>query len=49
MVGKTDKNVETRKSWVAPVLKKTSIEEITASSRGGLQADGGTGGYSHDS
>ncbi len=49
MVGKTEKHVETKKSWVAPELKKTSIEEITASSRGGLNLDGGTGGLNRDS
>jgi hypothetical protein len=41
--------IAVRKNWVAPELKKTSIEQITANSRGCKTNDGGTAPNSHDS
>ena len=49
MKGKTNKKVEMRKTWVAPELKKTSIEQITANYRGAPKNDGATGLLNHDS
>jgi hypothetical protein len=49
MIGNTDKKVEIRKDWVAPELRKTSIEQITANSRGSSRQDGATKPNSHDS
>lgn len=49
MTGKADKKVEIRKAWVAPELRKTSIEQITANSRGCKNMDGGTSPNNHDS
>ena len=43
---KTDEKVEIRKDWLAPELRKTSIEQITASSKGCKAPDGGTGSAS---
>jgi hypothetical protein len=40
MTGKKDKKIEIGKTWVAPELKKTSIEQITANSHGSPQPDG---------
>ncbi len=48
MTGKTDKKTEIRRDWVAPELRKTSIEQITAATSHGTQADGG-GPLSHQS
>jgi hypothetical protein len=43
MASKTDNNGETRKQWVAPELRKTSIEQITASAPAPVGThDGGT-------
>jgi hypothetical protein len=42
MASKTEKNGETRKHWVAPELRKTSIEQVTAVSVGSPNFDGGT-------
>lgn len=33
-------NVETKKNWAAPELKKTSIEQITANHQNGSGSDG---------
>ncbi|MGA8743605.1 MAG: hypothetical protein WB561_20605 [Terracidiphilus sp.] len=49
MTGKTDKKTEIRKDWVAPELRKTSIEQITASSRGCSASDGGSAPNNHTS
>jgi len=40
MTGKTDKKVEIRKKWIAPELRKTSIEQITALHHAGSGGDG---------
>lgn len=45
----TSKNDTLKKSWVAPRLRKTSIEQITATGLPSPFNDGGTGTYSHDS
>jgi hypothetical protein len=49
MTGKKDKKVDSGKNWVAPELKKTSIEQITASSQGSPQSDGNAFPGHHDS
>ncbi|MGD0345855.1 MAG: hypothetical protein ABSA85_03810 [Terracidiphilus sp.] len=49
MTGKTDKKAEIRKDWVAPELRKTSIEQITANATGISTTDGGSGNANHDS
>ncbi|MGD0093218.1 MAG: hypothetical protein ABSE73_25165 [Planctomycetota bacterium] len=49
MTRNTDKKAEIRKDWVAPELRKTSIEQITATSRGRMNNDGGTKPNDHDS
>jgi hypothetical protein len=49
MAGKTEKKVEIRKDWVAPELRKISIEQITANSRGRRTLDGASQPNSHDS
>ncbi|MGA3131129.1 MAG: hypothetical protein ABSD59_10035 [Terracidiphilus sp.] len=49
MTGKKDEKIEVRKTWVAPELKKTSIEQITAASHGSTQNDGNTHPGRHDS
>jgi hypothetical protein len=41
MASKIDKKGETRKTWVTPELRKTSIEQITASAPNGTGFDGG--------
>ena len=40
MVSKVDINVEPRKEWVAPELKKVSIAQITANTNMSTSADG---------
>lgn len=39
MTGKTVENVENRKNWVAPKLKKVDIELVTASYHAGMLHD----------
>jgi hypothetical protein len=46
---RTDKKVEIRKDWVAPELRKTTIGQITANTRGCKAPDGGTAPNSHAS
>lgn len=40
MTGKTVENVENRKNWVAPKLKKVDIELVTANFNHGALHDG---------
>jgi hypothetical protein len=40
MAGTVNINVEPRKEWVAPELKKVSVAQITANNNMGLTADG---------
>jgi hypothetical protein len=40
MVNKVDINVEPRKEWVAPELKKVSIAQITANTNMSISNDG---------
>jgi len=49
MTGKKDKKAEVKLPWVAPELKKTSIEQITANSHGSTQGDGNAHPGLHDS
>ncbi len=42
MAIKNDRKGETWKHWVTPELRKISIEQITATTHGGVNFDGGT-------
>ena len=43
MIDKKDQKIEIGKTWVAPELKKISIEQITAGQPGSPQSDGSNG------
>ncbi len=45
MTLKKDKKVEAKKIWLAPALKRITIDEITAHSPSGPHADGNHSGF----
>ena len=49
MVAKVENKIEMKKEWIAPELKKVSIEEITAHYLFGRHNDGGGNQFFHRS